>query len=379
MSLAQDLPPNPNGLPDPPVRTTIRSPGPRPPWPTLAKMTGTRDPSEVPDSPPTAAPMPTASAFTEERMLQPKQTPPAGGWRRIIYRASFGLVRPAPSAAELQRRRLVARAELPVTGSRRIAVLSRKGGVGKTTTALMLGHTFASVRGDRVVALDGNPDAGSLAYRVPRETTATVTDFLGQREQLDRYADVREFTSQAATRLEVVASDNDPRISQALNDEDYRAAISLLDRHYTLILLDTGTGILDSATQGILEETDQIVLVVPPALDGARVAASTLDWLDQHGHAGLACRAVVALNGVRPNGAVDLNQVEEHFAERCAAVISIGWDPHLESGTTSGLDELRPTTRHAYLELAAAVADGFATTVRREPVNAATAEGMHHV
>ena len=45
-------------------------------------------------------------------------------------------------------------------------MLSRKGGAGKTTTALMLGHTFASWRGDRVVALDANPDAGSLAHRV---------------------------------------------------------------------------------------------------------------------------------------------------------------------------------------------------------------------
>jgi len=33
----------------------------------------------------------------------------------------------------------------------------------------VLGHTFASYRGDRVIALDGNPDAGSLAYRVRRE------------------------------------------------------------------------------------------------------------------------------------------------------------------------------------------------------------------
>ncbi len=45
-------------------------------------------------------------------------------------------------------------------------------------TTLMLGHTFASLRGDRVIALDGNPDAGSLAYRVRRETSNTITGLL---------------------------------------------------------------------------------------------------------------------------------------------------------------------------------------------------------
>jgi hypothetical protein len=40
-------------------------------------------------------------------------------------------------------RELMARAKTPVPGCRSIAVISRKGGVGKTTTMLMLGHTFS--------------------------------------------------------------------------------------------------------------------------------------------------------------------------------------------------------------------------------------------
>ena len=127
-----------------------------------------------------------------------------------------------------------------MAGCRSIAVISRKGGVGKTTTTLMLGHTFASLRGDRVVALDGNPDAGSLGYRVRRETAATVTNLLADEQEIIRYADIRSYTNQAPTRLEVVASDDDPRITTALGEEDYRRAIALLERHYNLILLDTG-------------------------------------------------------------------------------------------------------------------------------------------
>jgi MinD-like ATPase involved in chromosome partitioning or flagellar assembly len=79
---------------------------------------------------------------------------------------------------------------------------------------------------------------------VRRETAATVTNLLADEQDIIRYADIRSYTNQASTRLEVVASDDDPRITTALGEEDYRRAIALLERHYNLILLDTGTGVL---------------------------------------------------------------------------------------------------------------------------------------
>ena len=171
---------------------------------------------------------------------------------------------------------------------------------------------------------------------------------------------MRGFTSQAAdTRLEVVASDDDPRITQALGEEDYRRAIEILDRHYNLVLVDTGTGILDSAIQGILAEADQLVVVMPPALDGARVAAMTLDWLEEHQHGDLVRGAVAVVNAVHGKGQLEIERIEEHFAARCKGVIRIPWDPVLQAGAHTSLGDLGQPTRDAYLELAAAVAGSF--------------------
>lgn len=47
----------------------------------------------------------------------------------------------------------------PLQGCYKIALLSLKGGVGKTTVTATLGATFASIRGDRVIAVDANPTA----------------------------------------------------------------------------------------------------------------------------------------------------------------------------------------------------------------------------
>ncbi|HEV2870456.1 MAG TPA: MinD/ParA family protein, partial [Actinomycetota bacterium] len=301
----------------------------------------------------------TAADFTAERYLRGQAAPPRDGWRRFVYWLTGGRVNFGPSPAEVAERHLIARAKSPVAGCRSIAVISRKGGVGKTTTTLMLGHTFASLRGDRVVALDGNPDAGSLGYRVRRETAATVTNLLADEQEIIRYADIRSYTNQAPTRLEVVASDDDPRITTALGEEDYRRAIALLERHYNLILLDTGTGVLESATKGILQLAEQIVVVMSPSLDSARAASSTLDWLNENGHAELVRNAIAVVNAVREEGLVEVDKIEEHFQGRCRTVVRVPWDPHLSAGAETQVDRLRPVTRRAYLEVAAAVADGF--------------------
>jgi putative peptide zinc metalloprotease protein len=328
---------------------------------------GDRAPSDpVAEAPPARSPRPTAGEFTPERMMQPTSKSPPRGWRRTLYLLSGGVVALAPSPAELRHRELVARVKTPITGCRKVAFISRKGGVGKTTTCLLAGHTFASYRGDRVVALDANPDAGTLAHRLRRETAETVATLLRDRQVIGRYADVRAYTSQAPTRLEVIAGDERAAIAETLGAADVAQAIELLERHYNLLCLDTAAGVLGSAAQGVLEAADQVVIVSAPSLDGARAASSTLDWLEEHRLAGLATSAVAVLNGVRPErGVVDIARIEEHFASRCRASLRIPWDPHLETGAEVQLDELRPDTRQAFLELAASIACGFTESVER--------------
>ncbi len=261
--------------------------------------------------------------------------------------------------------RLLSQVGTRFDGSRRIAVLSRKGGVGKTTTTLMLGHTLATHRGDRVVALDANPDAGSLGMRLHRETSFSATDLLAERAWVQRYSQIRTYTSQdPRTGLEVVASDDDPRITSALNREDYAHLIDILDRHFTLLLVDTGTGVLDDAIQGVLEEADQLVIVVPPATDGARVAGMTLDWLDAHGYEGLSAGSVAVVNGVCGPVDDDLRRIEEPFRRRCSSVHRVPWDATLATHAQASLTDLRPATQLAYLEIAAALGVAFPTTSR---------------
>ena len=315
-------------------------------------------------------PRETADSLTAESLLHGKRPAPGGGWRRTIYRATGGLIRVGESAADLRRRDLVNRVRTPVAGGHhRVAVMSLKGGVGKTTTTVGLGATLATLRGDRVIAVDGNPDRGTLSDKVRLETAATVRDLLNERAQVMRYADVRAFTSQASSRLEVLASDRDPAVSVAFSADDYRDVARVLEHYYSICITDCGTGLLHSAMSGILEMADQIVLVSSASVDGARSASATLDWLDAHNYGDLVRSGVVVLSAIRQRSksAVDLDRLEAHFAARCRAVVRVPYDSHLEEGAEVELELLNAETTDAYLALAALVADGFATPRRAAP------------
>jgi MinD-like ATPase involved in chromosome partitioning or flagellar assembly len=304
----------------------------------------------------------TADSLTADLLLPGRHTVPPSGWRRAIYRATGGAVRPPLSAAETRRRELVARACTPVSGGHhRVAVLSLKGGVGKTTTVVGLGSTLASLRGDRVIAVDANPDRGTLSDKLRLETPATIRDLLNERAHIQRYADVRSFTTQAPSRLEVLASDRDPTVSVAFSDQDYEDVTQVLEHYYSICITDCGTGLLHSAMAGVLRLADQIVLVSSPSVDGARSASATLDWLQAHGYGDLVSDAVVVLSVIRPRSksTIDLGRLEQHFAARSRAVIRIPHDAHLEEGAEVELDQLSKATAEAYLALAAEVGDGF--------------------
>jgi MinD-like ATPase involved in chromosome partitioning or flagellar assembly len=317
-------------------------------------------PPQVPEPEPVRE---TSDSLTTESLLHGKRAAPGSGWRRNVYRATGGLLRFGESTAEMRRRDLINRVRTPVAGGHhRVAVLSLKGGVGKTTTTVGLGATLATLRGDRVIALDANPDRGTLSDKVRLETAATIRDLLNERDQVRRYADVRAFTSQAPSRLEVLASDRDPGVSVAFGADDYCDAARVLEHFYSICITDCGTGLLHSAMSGVLRLADQIVLVSSPSVDGARSASATLDWLEAHRCGDLVRNAVVVLSAIRPKSksTVDLDRLEHHFAARCRAVTRIPYDPHLEEGAEVELELLASDTAEAYLSLAAFVGDGLA-------------------
>lgn len=299
-------------------------------------------------------------SLDEVRVVDRRRYAPQSGWRRAVHRATGGYVNVGDSRKQRRHQDLLSVIGRPIAGDFRIAVLSIKGGVGKTTTTLGLGSSLAMVRRDRVIAVDANPDRGTLAERVGDVSTcSTVRDLLNS-PAIDRYADIRCHTRMTASRLEVLASEQEPGAAEVFDEADYRRTVDILGRHYNVILTDCGTGIMHSAMAGVLALAHSIVLVSSPAIDAVRSASATLDWLVQHGYSTLVREGHVVLSASRPGSAgLKLDKVYEFFGARCQSIHFVPFDPHLAEGTDVDVALLKPATRQAYLDLAGAVAQNF--------------------
>jgi MinD-like ATPase involved in chromosome partitioning or flagellar assembly len=302
-------------------------------------------------------PVPETPRFDPDTLLRSRGPVPDRGWRRWLHAASLGRVDPGPSPAQLAGQERLAKVRSHLAGTHRVAVTSIKGGVGKTTVTACLGLALAEHRGDRILALDANPDAGTLADRLTGHTDRTVRNLLDDLDAIDSWTAVSRYTSLAG-RLQVLASEQDPAAGEAFTRDEYLRADAVLARFFSVLITDSGTGMVHSAMSGTLDRADSLVVVGALTVDGAGRASKTLDWLVAHGHDHLVRDAVVVLVG-GAGREIDVEGLREHFAARTRTVLEIPHDPHLATGGRIDAARLRPATREAFLELAAAVAAQF--------------------
>ena len=306
----------------------------------------------------------TAAMLTADRLLETKgkrRHAPEGGWPAFVYAVSLHLINLGDSQKVRERKAVDARIDRQFEGSARfVPVLTRKGGVGKTTITTIMGQAFADVREDRIVAIDANPDRGTLAERINKQTRATVRDVVTRAPSINGFTDFSTLVSRDETRLDILASDTDPLLSEAFDENDYNVVADLTERYYSLVLTDCGTGIVHSVMRATLQRADSIVIVSGGSVDEARLASETLTWLEANGYGDLVRNAVVALNtATQGTNLIKLEEIEAHFRSRVREIVRIPYDPQLAAGSVVNYRELRPMTRNAARELAALVADGL--------------------
>ena len=312
---------------------------------------------------PSSTPEP-AAMLTAERLLgtgRGQRPKPEGAWPAFVYRATFGSVHLGDSAATRERKLVDDRIHKQFDGGTRfVPVLTRKGGVGKTTVTALLGMALADVREDRVVAIDANPDRGTLSERVNKQTRATVRDAVTRASAISSFSDFTSLVSRDETRLDILASDTDPMLSEAFDEDDYNVVADLCAKFYSIALTDCGTGIVHSVMRATLQRADSVVIVSGGSVDEARLASETLTWLEANGYGDLVRNAIVALNtATQGTNLVKLEEIEAHFRSRVREIVRIPYDPQLAAGSVVNYDGLKPLTRAAARELAALVVDGL--------------------
>ncbi|GGE90049.1 MinD/ParA family ATP-binding protein [Mycetocola zhadangensis] len=315
--------------------------------------------------------------LTSERLLEGthgSRTPPEGFWRKLVYDVSGQRVHLGDSAEAAARKDLDERIRKHFHGGARfVPVLTRKGGVGKTTVTALLGMALADTRDDRIIAIDANPDRGTLSERIARHTDHTVRDVVRDVDSIHGYNEFSTLVARDETRLDVLASDTDPLLSEAFNADDYDIVADIASQYYSLVLTDCGTGIVHSVMGATLRRADAVVIVSGSSVDEARLASETLTWLERNGYEHLVSNAIVALNtATQGSHMVNLGEIESHFKSRVREIVRIPYDPQLAAGSAISFKDLKPVTRHAARTLAALVVAGMPTTRPTLPTSSPT-------
>jgi len=307
-----------------------------------------------------------ADRIRADELVPARPVIPARGWRRAVYRLTFGVVNPGQSPDEIRQAELEARIKVMLRGHYKVGVMG-KGGVGKTTVSASIGSVFAELRQeDRVVAIDADTAFGKLGSRVDPKAIGSYWELAGD-QHLETFADVRSRVGNNSAGLFVLAGEGSPARRRVLDAAIYREAAARLDRYFSISIVDCSSTMDTPVTQEVLRDLDALVVVSSPWVDGAAAAGQTLDWLANRGLTNLLRRTVVVLND--SDGHADKRTraiLAQQFAGQGQVVVEVPFDPHLRpGGVIDGTSEMSAPTRRKFIEIAAALAEHFPATDER--------------
>jgi MinD-like ATPase involved in chromosome partitioning or flagellar assembly len=236
-----------------------------------------------------------------------------------------------------------------------IAVISPKGGVGKTTVTFLIGNLLASRLKVRALAVDANPDFGTLARFAPENTRNdySLADLLAAMPRLTSAAEVWPYVSRLPSGLHLLAAPERAEVMEQMTPELYGDLLAFVSKYYEVVVLDLGTGITDPLAQFAVQRADQVAVVATPEWITTTSVEMALRHLD-------LTQATLILNQGRPGHADDRRAIEDHFAGYgLARSVTIPYDEQLRMMLDSGtftLDALRRATRLPVKELGVNVA-----------------------
>ena len=300
----------------------------------------------------------TRSCESDETMVRPRRLRPHDGWRAFAYDATGGWWNPGLSAKEYDRRRREERIAVQLKGRHVTAFFCLKGGISKTSTTAATSIALSDLRPDPVFAIDANPDAGDLVERLLGRQVSGISDLAGSVEQIGSLEDLSRYTVTVG-RLTVLPGEPNPTLGNSLSAQDFERIMAVVRRYYSFVQVDCGTGVTHPLMSGILHHTDTAVIPAAWSITGARRAAETIRWLAENGFEHLARTSIVVLTAKDVVSAnVDKEAVLRHLGAAGDLVV-VPADRHVADGAKLEWDLLEPSTREAYLEIAAAITSRF--------------------
>ena len=200
-----------------------------------------------------------------------------------------------------------------------IAVVSPNGGVGKSTVTALLGSLFAFLRRDRVVAVETNPDWGSLGRRLVPDHPIFIDDLLAGALSEGRLSPTTldAQLGRGPDGLMIAPAPTDPDRAAKLDEQAYCTLFERLGQLVGTLVLDCGTGLDDPPARAALSCANQLVIVCDDEPDTASIVAEAAKWLRR-----LRPQLTLVVNNVRRSSQIEIAALEREtdFARGIAII-----------------------------------------------------------
>lgn len=247
------------------------------------------------------------------------------------------------------------------TRTNHVAFCSAKGGVGKTTSTLLAGDRLAATTHLRCLAVDADPNRGTLGSLPPAtlRNERSLADLVREVDRLDCAAGIRPYVSLLPSGLHILGTPNGARPSGEIGADDYGRLLRALGRFYELVLLDMGPGLADPLARLVLELSDHAVVVTTPELITIERVLTALDELALT----IDPRHITLLLNQAPTRRSALQLIQTTLAPApVAGHAHIPFDPTLAASIDAGaynFEDLTRDTQLAVTQLALSIGEGL--------------------
>lgn len=238
-----------------------------------------------------------------------------------------------------------------------ILVANKKGNAGKTPVSITLGGMISSIRGGSVAIMEVSDDRGQLTYRSEGSPMLGIGELVEAAATIESKGELEGYTAPQTSFASIVGSTGwrEPLDRAAVVDVS-----KVIDRYYSIRVMDSGNQYSSSAFSGATETADTLVIPTMNSADSVFDAVELLEFLqgheDPHARALAETAVVIRLSDGRPE-----IKVERHVKFLFEAgvdpsrVYNVPFDSHIAERGPLTLSKLAPTTRHTFIHAAAGV------------------------
>ncbi len=210
--------------------------------------------------------------------------------------------------------------KIGATGSRLIAVMGGKGGVGVSVIAQTLACATSDLMGQKTFLLDAAGGWSTLSVGLAFEPSTTLAE--ASRAAVDNNQDaLTRMIHQAGDKLFVLSSGGDVMLEDNVVPQNYEILLDYLMGIYPVVIVDLSQS-PGALRRVVLTKANRIILLTAPTLPSVRATRTLMKEIkDLRGGSSDAAEIVVNMQGYAAKNEVSKSQIEQGLDHRISAMV----------------------------------------------------------